>query len=202
MNLTPLERSHTHDEIERKLQNVFLTLFDQYIGPEVRAVQWMGAPAMGSLSLMQRHVTRAGLTVLQDTAEDSIRYLFEAWRYRNRRRSTQFLRAYLTVVFGTAFQIEWLYQRKDGTYPYNVATKGEIERLGYNLADYYRTRRLRVDIDVQYLPERIAVAARSVLPARTVLDMRTSSFVQLPTGMPAVGMGISIVRTRGSVRTY
>lgn len=202
MRLTPLERSHAHDETERVIKEIFLDLFERFIGPELKAIQWMGAPHMGSLSLIQRHITQAGLTVLQDTAADSIRYLFEAWRYRNRRRSTQFLRAYLTVVFGTAFQIEWLYQRKGSTYPFGLATRGEIERMGWNMDDFYRTRRLRVDIDVKYIPERIAIAARSVLPARTVLDMRTSTFVAIATGEPLICSGVAISRTRSSVRRY
>jgi len=198
MELTPLVRSAEFDDVESEFKALFLSLYKKRIDDKVSEVALYGMPHIGPDSLVERSLAADGLAVLRTTSMEQIRHLFHAWRYRNPQRGTAFLAAYLQTLFGPVFTIDQLWCKKAGTYPVDVMSEQEIVLAGEQLADYFLTSRLRVDIETDIVPERILKAARTAVAARFVLELRAARRTRLVFPIGMIAYGVSVVRGSGT----
>ena len=198
MTMIPLEKSWAVDQQEDDLRNLTIQLYADTLKEKSDEINVYGAPHIGPFSLIEREVARDGLTVLRTTSSEAIRHLFMAWRFRNPRRGTPFLRTYLQVLFGPVFEIRQLYQKKSEPYPEALASLDEITSSGEAVGDYFLTSRLRVDIETDLVPSRVQQAARTTVAARFVLDLRAARRVATVVSMPHIFRGVAVARTTGS----
>jgi hypothetical protein len=198
MKLIPLQRSAVADDVESEFKALFLQLFKDHIDEGVSELALYGMPHLGSMGIIERYVSNDGLAVLRTTTVEQIRYLFHAWRYNNPQRGTAFLSAYLNALFGPVFTISQLWCHKDGNYPSDALTQGELEAEGGDLEDYYLTSRLRVDIETEIVPERIMRAARTAVAAKFVLELRAARRTFSRYGVQFIGNSVLVCRTSGT----
>jgi len=198
MKLTPLVRSTEFDEVEAEFKKLFLRLYQQRVAPSVNAINLYGMPHLGETKLLEREISKDGLAVLRTTTVEQIRHLFHAWRYNNPQRGTAFLEAYLNALFGPVYTVSQLWCPIAGTYPDDAMSKQEIEDQGGNLANYFLTSRLRVDIETQIVPERILRASLTAVAARFVLELRTAKAVSFGYRIKAPARMVITCRADGS----
>lgn len=198
MDLIPLQRSAEYDEIEAEFKALFISLYKKRIDAQVMEANTLGMPHLGPDSFISRGLNNDGLALLNETATDKTRMLFMGWRYLNPQRGTNFLRFYLRALFGDVFTIDQLWCRKDGIYPVDVMSETEIQVAGLELADFFLTSRLRVDIETEIVPERILKAARSAIAARFVLELRAARRPESTYAVMFTGNSVLVCRTTGT----
>ncbi|WP_313453337.1 hypothetical protein [Stutzerimonas nitrititolerans] len=184
--MIPLQKSWAANDLEADLRDLFIQLYTEMLGGKSDEINLYGAPHIGPFSLIEREIAKDGLAVLRTTSEDQMRNLFRAWRFRNPRRGTHFLRTYLQSLFGSSFDISQLWQKKDAVYPYSLLTETEVNGLGVK-DDYFLTSRIRVDIETEVVPERLAQVLRTTVAARFVMDVRTSKYGRNYFGFATLG---------------
>ena len=198
MKLTPLVRSAEFDEVETEFKQLFLRLYQQRVAPSVNAINLYGMPHLGETKLLQREISKDGLAVLRTTTVEQIRHLFHAWRYNNPQRGTAFLEAYLNALFGSVYTVSQLWCPIAGVYPDDALSEQEITEQGGNLANYFLTSRLRVDIETQVVPERILRASLTAVAARFVLELRTAKRLSFAYRIKAPARVVITCRADGS----
>lgn len=176
--LKPLENSFAVNTLEDEVRNIAVRLYNETLKATADEINVYGSPHLGGFSQIERHVIADGLAVLRQGDEAAMRYLFKAWKYRNPRRGTHFLRTYLQILFGGDFEISKLYQLKTGVYPVNVKTEDEIRYDAEQLADYLLTSRVRVDLGTDIVPERLLKPLFSTVAARIILEIRIARRVK------------------------
>jgi hypothetical protein len=197
MDLKPLLRSAEYDDLEAELKQLFVLLYGKHIDPAVESANTMGMPHLGPDEFISLGLNNDGLALLNDTTNDKTRMLFMAWRYLNPQRGTSFLRFYLRALFGNVFTIEQLWCLKDGVYPVDVMSKTDILSAGKDLADYFLTSRLRVDIETEIVPQRILTAARTAVAARFVLDLRAARRITMNIPLLLASNAVQVIRSTG-----
>lgn len=198
MKLTPLVRSAEFDEVETEFKQLFLRLYQQRVAPSVNSINLYGMPHLGETKLLQREISKDGLAVLRTTTVEQIRHLFHAWRYNNPQRGTAFLEAYLNALFGSVYTVSQLWCPIAGVYPDDALSEQEITEQGGNLANYFLTSRLRVDIETQVVPERILRASLTAVAARFVLELRTAKRLSFAYRIKAPARVVITCRADGS----
>lgn len=198
MELIPLQRSAEFDEVEAELKALFLSLYKKRLAAQVEELTLAPMPNLGGDEAISRGLNNDGLAMLRNTASENIRYLFHAWRYRNPQRGTKFLAIYLRALFGSVFTIAQLWCRKEGVYPVDVMSEQEIKDAGEDLADFFLTSRLRVDIETEIVPERILRAARTAVASRFVLELRAARRTLSTYGIGTIAYGVNVCRTVGT----
>lgn len=167
--LRPLQRSHEATELEAELKDLFIKLYADSMADTADDINVYGAPHLGSFGLVERNIDRDGLSVLRETTEARIRYLFRGFRNRNPERGLHFLRLYLSALFGEAWSADQLWQRKTAPYPTDLVTAAEAAS---EPSDFFLTSRVRVDVDSEIVPAKILASLRSAIAARIVLTVR------------------------------
>lgn len=175
-SMVPLQSSFDATQTEQDIKNLFIAAFDETLREQASEIAVYGAPHLGSFNLVERHVSQDGLAMLRQGDEGGLRYLFKAWRYRNPKRGTAFLKTYLQVLFGGGYDVAQLWQNKLLPYPAGLKSEGEIALQALDLADYFLTSRIRVDLDIDTIPENIIRSLRTALAARFVLILRIAKF--------------------------
>lgn len=198
MKLTPLVRSAEFDEVETEFKQLFLRLYQQRVAPSVNSINLYGMPHLGETKLLEREISKDGLAVLRTTTVEQIRHLFHAWRYNNPQRGTAFLEAYLNALFGSVYTVSQLWCPIAGVYPDDALSEQEITEQGGDLANYFLTSRLRVDIETQVVPERILRASLTAVAARFVLELRTAKRISLAYRIKAPARIVITCRADGS----
>ena len=198
MKLTPLVRSAEFDEVETEFKQLFLRLYQQRVAPSVNSINLYGMPHLGETKLLQREISKDGLAVLRTTTVEQIRHLFHAWRYNNPQRGTAFLEAYLNALFGSVYTVSQLWCPIAGVYPDDALSEEEITEQGGDLANYFLTSRLRVDIETQVVPERILRASLTAVAARFVLELRTAKRLSFAYRIKAPARVVITCRADGS----
>ncbi|HEX8590616.1 hypothetical protein [Pseudomonas sp.] len=191
--LVPEENSYAENTVEAELQDIFLALFESVLKDTADEINCYGAPHIGSLDLVRRNLTADGLAVLSSSDEDAIRYLHQAWKFRNPRRGMHFLRTYVQALFGD-YEINQLYQLKTGIYPLNLATEDEISKAGGSLDDYWLTSRVRVRLSTDMVSTQILAALKSTVAARIVLNVQIAKKSLITIG-PGLVVGGVLVRS-------
>lgn len=184
--MKPLESSFANGDLEDELRNLFIRLYDETLADKASEIDVYGAPHLGPLSLIQREISRDGLSVLNKVDETGLRHLFKAWRYQNPRRGTHFLATYLRVLFGDVYSINQLWQKKTEPYPTYLRTRDEIVSEGASESDFFLTSRLRVDLTTDLVPDQVIQSLRTIVAARLVLEIRISQVAKNESGIAGV----------------
>ncbi len=173
LRLAPLIHSAQADQIEAELKQQFLDLFDDHLRDLEREINVYGAPHLGSLQLVERHVSRDGLALLR-SVDPSMRYLFKAWKARNPKRGMHFLKTYLQLLYPNGWRVDQLWQDKAKTYPLGLVARGAVDSNAMS-GTHYLTSRVRVSIDSESNDgsefASITPALRAVVPAKFVLEI-------------------------------
>lgn len=179
--LKPLQESFAVDATEEELKNLFIDLFREFLARDTFDVNVSGAMHLGSYDLVRRAVTADGLVLLQgDRSEPAVRYLYRAWRARNRNgRGMFFLRTYLQLLFPNLCQVAQLWQAIDDPYPLGLVSELDDNEDGTpfvpDLEKYWLTSRIEIALDLSLTTRSITSLTdifRSVLPARLVPQFR------------------------------
>ena len=194
MSITPIDNSHVVNQLEFEMRDLLTGLYRDYIQTEIDDINVYGAPHQGSFALIERLIDQEGLTVMRETAEENIRYLFNAWRNRNPQRGLHFLRTYLTSLFGQDVIAEQLWQLKAATYPTHLRTMTEIQAAGENVSDYFLTSRVRVEVITEILPENVASSLRAAVAARILLNIRIGQRTMTQLGFGQACSLVSVLR--------
>lgn len=193
--MRPLQESWAATTLEQELKDMLITLYDENLREQADDINAFGAPHLGSFSLVEKNFSADGLAVLRQEDEDAMRYLFKAWRHRNPKRGTHFLRTYLQALFSSGFVVEQMYQEKLAVYPESLSSAYEVVAGGGAMSDYYLTSRLRADIDTDVVPERVIRALRSAVAARFVLFIRIARFMALSMQVATTLRAVAVCRS-------
>lgn len=199
-DLKPLQHSHAANEVEAELKNLLITLFQKYLFRDGFDCNVMGIPFEGSYELITKHLINGNIANfdIKRIAEDDMRYLLLAWKYRNGKRGTHFLKTFIRCIWGNEFEIHQLWQNKNTEYPINLQTKEEIEQAGLNLEDFFLTSRIRVTLtqkEARDFPYDIAEMLKNTLPARMFIsEIAKETSLQLGIGLVGDSTAYSIAR--------
>lgn len=195
-SLVPLRNSWATGQVEEELRALFIKLYEDSLKEQADEINVYGAPHLGSVNLIARHVEADGLALLNNNDETGLRYLFKAWRYQNPDRGLHFLRTYLRVIFGDNQNVEQLWQKKTEPYPTSLKPKHEVE----SESEYFLTSRLQVDLDnIDIVPDRIIRTLRTAIAARFVLMFRVAKFCRTEIGLVSTFRGVNVLRLQGEV---
>lgn len=197
MTMNPLLNTRQVGQVEEEMAQLFAELYGNAMADLAEEINVYGAPHLGTLGLMQRALTADGLSVLNPADVESIRYLFRAWRHRNPKRGTHFLRTYLRVLFGRNFEINQLWQKTDQPYPTALLSQDEAERAGISESARFLTSRLRIDLDTEALPASVLASLKTVVPARMVLLVRILRRAGATLGVANVAQVQSLMIAKG-----
>lgn len=171
--MTPLAQSHAADGLEAEYKRLFVSML-QRLSDGIDAVNCYGMPHLGNHDLLVRYLISQGLSnfAVSRMSEDDLRYLAMAWRFKNPKRGTHFLSAYLRAVWGTDFEIHPLYQKKNAQYPKVLKTEAEIIEQKERVSDYWLTSRLKIILNGNsgYIDKLVAESLNRALPARLFVD--------------------------------
>lgn len=165
--LTPLEHSHTDNDIEVGLNRLIIDLFNELVAENALDANSLGMMQMGTAELLKKAIASNGLVMVNGVNQEDIsRHLFKAWMAQNHGgRGFHFLEFYLQLVYPNAWKVEWLSQLISGTYPNQLAVKDGTDPL------YFQTSRINIKVD--------AVAAGGTLPVHmnTIMSILPARFV-------------------------
>lgn len=179
--LKPLQKSFAVDPSEEELRDLFIDLFRELLAGDTYDVNVSGAMHLGSYDLVRRAVNADGLVLLQgNRSEPAVRYLYRAWRARNRNgRGMFFLRTYLQLLFPNLCQVAQLWQAIDEPYPLGLASELDDNEDGTPFVPdpekYWLTSRIEIALDLSLTTRSITTLTdifRSILPARLVPQFR------------------------------
>lgn len=166
-DMTPLRESHEADQLEAELKGLFLHLFEQFVRPAEREINTVGTPHLGSFEQFERAVKNDGLAIVRRGDEESMRYLFRAWKARNPKRGLHMLRLYMRLLWPEGWRVDQLWCSRSGVYPVDL-------RLSDG-GDHFLTSRVNVTISSGVTSgadvDAVAPALRSVVPARILLTL-------------------------------
>ena len=168
-SLVPLQNSFAADDVENALRNLFIDLFEEMLAEKSFDLNVIGVGHLGSLDLVRRLVNFDGLALIDgDREEVATRYLYKAWKARNRNgRGFFFLETYLQMLFPNGFAVEQMAQAKSGTYPNQLSPLSRADSTKYS------TSRVRVALDAYKATWenvlKMEPILRSIIPARLVL---------------------------------
>ena len=201
-NLKPLQASYEENDLEADLKQLFIDLYESKLRTEDDEINVMGMPHLGSIGLIQKNMRVDGLSLLNDSDEARMRYIFKAWRYLNKQRGLHFLRLYLRVLYGASQDVAQMWQKKGRPYAEVTALKSEDEiiRDGESESDYFLTSRIRVDLDVTTVPDQLIRSLRTAIAARFVLDLRVAKFATCDPRLAMTMGGTNYIRFQGVVQ--
>lgn len=198
--MNPLVESFANGTVEDELRQLFMRLYGETLAEKAAEINVYGAPHLGPFSLIERNVTQEGLAVMRQDDEPAMRYLFKAWRNRNPRRGTHFLRTYLRALFGEVYDVQQLHQLKEAPYPTRLLSADELVSAGYSESEAFLTSRLRVDLDTNMVTQRVIRSLQSVVAARFVLTIRMARRARTALGVANVVATSSLLSAEGETR--
>lgn len=151
--LAPLQASFAQSDIEAEIKALTLKLWDEKLAQDAFDANVSGMAHLGSFELVRKSVNRDGLVLMQgDREESATRYLYRAWKSRNRNgRGIFFLRTYLQMMWPNACEVEQMWQEKAKAYPKALLTTEEVQEQGKQ-ADVYLTSRIDIAISFSAQP--------------------------------------------------
>lgn len=172
--LKPLEFSHQANDIEKELKALTIDLFNKHLANLAKDINCYGMPHLGSKSLLNQYLISQNIANFntENLSDESLRYLTQAWKFKNLKRGTYFLQVFLTCVWGADFEVSQLWQKKTDDYPTVLKTLEEIEESGESRNDYFLTGRLKITLfgSKSYFASSVAKALNDVLPARLMIQ--------------------------------
>lgn len=168
-SLIPLQNSFTADGVEEALRDIFIDVFEQMLAEQVFDINVIGVGHLGSMDLIRRLVNADGLALVDGEREETAtRYLYKAWKARNRNgRGLFFLETYLQLLYPNSFAVEQMAQAKSGSYPHQLSPLSRADSTKYS------TSRIRIALDAYKATWenvlKMEPILRSIIPARLVL---------------------------------
>lgn len=106
-SLETLRHSGAVNEFEDQFRRLVLELYRDLLAETDYDINMLGMPHLGSIDLVRREMDADGLNLLRsDGDEGKARYLYRAWRGRNRNgRGLYFLRTYIRLLYGDAARV-------------------------------------------------------------------------------------------------
>lgn len=197
--LTPLRYSFAVDDIENELRNLFIDLFDAYLGSDAFDVNVLGMAHLGTLDLVRKSVNADGLVLLPgDREEPATRYVYRAWKSRNKQgRGLYFLRTYLQALFPGAWGVQQQMQLNAQPYPTALTDRSIAE----NDADKYLTSRLHIKFDATEVADvsSLQPVISAILPARFIPKLIVVLYTETQLRIDAVGNPSITLRATSNV---
>lgn len=170
--LAPLQASFAQNNIEAEVQALTLKLWDEKLAQDAFDANVSGMAHLGSFELVRKSVNRDGLVLMQgDREESATRYLYRAWKSRNRNgRGIFFLRTYLQMLWPNACEVEQMWQEKAKPYPSALLTEYQVQEQGRQ-RDVYLTSRIDIAISFAAQPHNfrnLLSIISATVPARFV----------------------------------
>lgn len=170
--LAPLQASFAQSDIEAEIKALTLKLWDEKLAQDAFDANVSGMAHLGSFELVRKSVNRDGLVLMQgDREESATRYLYRAWKSRNRNgRGIFFLRTYLQMLWPNACEVEQMWQEKAKAYPKALLTTEEVQEQERE-ADVYLTSRIDIAISFSAQPHNfrnLLSIISATVPARFV----------------------------------
>lgn len=180
-DLAPLRESHEADIMEAELKGLFIRLVEEFVRPSEKEIKTIGMPHLGPVEQFERAVKNEGLALVRRGDEETMRFLFRAWKARNPKRGLHMLRLYLRLLWPEGWRIDQLWCEKSGAYPAGlVLTDG---------GNHFLTSRVSVVISSGATSgadvDAVAPALRSVVPARVVLGITLEQRSEAELGLAA-----------------
>lgn len=180
-DLAPLRESHEADIMEAELKGLFIRLVEEFVRPAEQEIKTIGMPHLGPVEQFERAVKNEGLALVRRGDEETMRFLFRAWKARNPKRGLHMLRLYLRLLWPDGWRIDQLWCEKGGVYP-----AGLVLSDGGN---HFLTSRVSVVISSGATSgadvDAVAPALRSVVPARIVLGITLEQRSEAELGLAA-----------------
>lgn len=197
--LTPLRHSFAVDDAENDLRNLFIDLFDVYIGSAAFDANVLGMAHLGTLGLVRKSVNSDGLVLLPGIGEEAAtRYVYRAWKSRNLQgRGLYFLKTYLQALFPGAWDVQQQMQLSAQPYPTALTDR----QIAGNDVDKYLTSRLHIKFDAQYVSDVSALTPviSSIIPARFIPKLMVVLYGNSGIEIASVGRGAITLRGSGTV---
>ncbi len=182
--LAPLANSYVADALEADLKALFMSLFETFIRSGERAVNSSGFPQQSAIDQFERAVKSDGMAMIRRSNDNTMRYLFRAWKARNPGRGLHMLRAYLQLLWPNGWEMYQQWHHPTTAYPTALSDT--------QVPGYFLTSRIKVSITSSDSSgtDVVAVTAslRSVLAARFLLQVQLLSRSSIGSAM-AAGMG-------------
>lgn len=131
LKLIPLEHSNEADRIEEECKRLFLMMYEKMRSDvadiNANSVQWLGSDA-----LIKQTANNDGLILINNIEDDALlKTLYLAWRSQRgkQKRGLDFVRFYLSLMFGEHATVEQLWLDASKTYPTTSASN--IERYSW-----------------------------------------------------------------------
>ncbi|WP_086214177.1 hypothetical protein [Acinetobacter sp. ANC 3813] len=128
--LEPYKSSFAYDDTERQLQALFIKLFDDLYGMQIKNIHDYGMPHFGSATVVERFTKQDGLVVLRKSEISDIimRVIYANWRSLGSKRGLAFLEFVLTMIWGNQWEISRLYHsiERSNEYPALATTEPTI----------------------------------------------------------------------------
>lgn len=208
--LEPVKAFHEADAIEHQLKAMSLDVFREYLRGVEREINVYGAPHLGALEQVERWVKSDGIVITRtsSSSDDSIRYLFKAWRSRNPKRGLRFLRTYLQLLWPNAWEAEQLWQHKKLPYPTALYSDSELVLRGVDdpSKDYFLTSRVNVNVSTSTETgsgvTQVARSLRYVCGARFLVNLRYVQKSKSNIKAAATLGAFNILETSGKLQPY
>lgn len=195
VKLEPLRQSFDANEQDLAVKQAFLQLTEELIRKDERKINVYGAPYLGDNELKARFSKQNGFAII-NKSDESMHYLFKAWRYRNRLRGLHLLRTYLQLLFPNNWVANQMWQDKNIAYPNGLETESK------KTDNHFLTNRVHISIDAELTAQQIlkyAPSIRTTLAAKYLIKMFLLRHFE--NTYRSVGLGISNgTLSRGYIR--
>lgn len=190
-DLQALQRSWVaNDPLAEGMNQLTVQLWRDNLAEQTFDINVLGAPHLGSFSLVRRAVNADGLALLSGEGEESAtRYLYRAWKGQNGNgRGLHFLRTYMQMLYPNKWSVAQMWQNTSLPYTVGMQTEQELDSpFGPGKSGWALTSRVRIGIDYDAplatsFSEMLKVLA-NVLPARIVPEFAT----RVPTSVGGSG---------------
>jgi hypothetical protein len=159
----------TEDELEGEFKAAMIEVFEAMLRPGLLRLNSYGVPHRGAFPTVERFVKADGLAMERKTAAEAfMAELYRAWRARNPRRGTAFLRYYLQLLWPGQWTL--VQQWQDAAMPYPGGLH-DTYAPGRFLTSRLRLTLALADDDSGELVGKLSGSFRAVLPARMLLDV-------------------------------
>lgn len=196
--LDPYKTSFAYDETERQLQALFIAVFDELFGDQIKNIHDYGMPHLGSAAVVERFTKQDGLVVLRPSAVSDIimRVIYANWRSLSSKRGLAFLEFVLTMIWGNQWEINRLYHSIEMSNQYPTLTTVEET---YNS---FLTSRISITIDQAVNADEIrdlAPMISKLVPANIVAKIMTGMTLE---NMDEIGIGMACIPYAASNLEY
>lgn len=171
--LDPLQLSHTANDLELAMQDIFIKTYLDALGAEIQDIFDYSTPTFAGAGVVERFTKQDGLVVLRRPvlSESLMRVIYSNWVSLGSKRGLAFLEFVLNMLWPKQYQIKRLFHPQDRALDYP-------KRLTYaDSPDNFLTSRVHVvmnhDVNMSELAE-LAPTLTKLVPANVVPSVAVS----------------------------